>query len=199
MKKIILSVIFVHLVVLFFLSSPRVVLQQKPKPLSVHTFQMTSPSLSVNSSTPSVQREKKPCKKKVSQKQKKLNKAPVARQQSKQISSFSVDRKWKELDEALAKIENKIYAKPHLPGEMECENSREILAAFLRNSLKFPELGIVELQLCIDTNGKMSRLTILKWESQKNKVYLEETLPLLRFPLVLGEQKIFNLILCNEI
>jgi outer membrane biosynthesis protein TonB len=125
------------------------------------------------------------------------------------------DKVLKEIDEALAKIDDKVYPKPHakldvpqikgtapLPfpdfGEME-GTDEETLGSFLSSSLNLPEFGEVKIQLTIKKDGTVARLTVLQAESKKNKAYLEKHLPLLRFPLILDKEKTFTLTFCNEI
>jgi hypothetical protein len=127
---------------------------------------------------------------------------------------------WKEIDEALAKIDDKVYSKPQskldvpqvkgsssskIPfpdfGEMEEEvgTHEEILISFLDSSLTLPEFGEVKIQLTVKKDGTVVRLVVLEAESQKNKAYLEKNLPLLKFPLILDKEKTFTLKFCNAI
>lgn len=129
------------------------------------------------------------------------------------------DKLWKEVDEALAKIDNKVYSKPQskldvpqikssssskIPfpdfGEMEEEagTDEETLISFLRTSLKLPEFGEVKIQLTVKKDGSVVRLVVLEAESQKNKAYLEKNLPQLKFPLIFDKEKTFTLTFCNE-
>ena len=125
------------------------------------------------------------------------------------------DKVLQEIDEALAKIDDKVYSKPHvkldvpqikgtapLPfpdfGEME-GTDEETLGSFLSSSLNLPEFGEVKIQLTIKKDGTVARLIVLQAESKKNKAYLEKHLPLLRFPLILDKEKTFTLTFCNEI
>lgn len=130
------------------------------------------------------------------------------------------DKVWKEIDEALAKIDDKVYSKPHpkldVPQFKGSSPSRvpfpdfgeavegegtdeETLVTFLHTSLNLPEFGEVKIQLTIKKDGSVARLVVLQAESRKNKSYLEKHLPLLRFPLLLDKEKIFTLTFCNEI
>jgi outer membrane biosynthesis protein TonB len=127
------------------------------------------------------------------------------------------DKVWKEIDEALAKIDDKVYSKRQskldvptmkgisplsLPfGEVdEGEGTEEeALGSFLTSSLKLPEFGEVKIQLTIKKDGSVARLVVVQTESRKNKDYLEKHLPLLRFPLILDKEKTFTLTFCNEI
>jgi hypothetical protein len=129
------------------------------------------------------------------------------------------DKVWKEIDEALAKIDDKVYSKPQskldvpqvrsssssqIPfpdfGEMEEEigTHEETLISFLHTSLKLPEFGEVKIQLTVKKDGSVVRLVVLEAQSQKNKAYLEKNLPLLKFPLIFDKEKTFTLTFCNE-
>ncbi len=126
------------------------------------------------------------------------------------------DKVWKEIDEALAKIDDKVYSKPQskldvpkvkgssqIPfpdfGEDDEGTEEETLASFLHTSLNLPEFGEVKIQMTIKKDGTVARLSVLQAESHKNKAYLEKHLPLLRFPLILDKEKTFTFTFCNEI
>ena len=127
---------------------------------------------------------------------------------------------WKEIDEALAKIDDKVYSKsqskldvPKVKGFSPSqipfpdfgedgdgeEAEEETLASFLHTSLNLPEFGEVKIQMTIKKDGTVARLSVLQAESHKNKAYLEKHLPLLRFPLILDKEKTFTFTFCNEI
>lgn len=127
------------------------------------------------------------------------------------------DKVWKEIDEALAKIDDKVYSKPQskldvpkvkgsspsqipFPDFGEDEGSEEeTLASFLHTSLNLPEFGEVKIQMTIKKDGTVARLSVLQAESRKNKSYLEKHLPLLKFPLILDKETTFTFTFCNEI
>ena len=79
------------------------------------------------------------------------------------------------------------------------ETQEEGLVGFLHSSLNLPEFGEVTIQLTMKRDGTVARLVVLKAESKKNKAYLEQHLPLLKFPLILENEKTFTLTFCNEI
>ncbi|HSX12492.1 MAG TPA: hypothetical protein VLF61_03290 [Rhabdochlamydiaceae bacterium] len=130
------------------------------------------------------------------------------------------DKVWKEIDEALAKIDDKVYSKrqskldvPKMKGSSPSKlpfpdfgeadegegTEEETLGSFLSSSLNLPEFGEVKIQMTIKKDGSVARLVVLQTESRKNKAYLEKHLPLLRFPLILDKEKTFTLTFCNEI
>jgi outer membrane biosynthesis protein TonB len=123
-----------------------------------------------------------------------------------------------EIDEALAKIDDKVYSRPQskldvpqvrgsAPVELpffefeglEPGTHEEALISFLHDSLKLPEFGEVKIQLTVHKDGSVARLVVLKAESPKNKAYLEKNLLLLKLPLILDKEKTFTLTFCNEI
>ncbi|CUI17812.1 tolA protein of Tol-Pal system [Candidatus Protochlamydia naegleriophila] len=66
-------------------------------------------------------------------------------------------------------------------------NAREIsyrdeVAQRLKLNLRLPDHGSVKVKLTLDRSGKVSQVTIVASESQKNKQYIEKTLPTLFFP-----------------
>jgi outer membrane biosynthesis protein TonB len=130
------------------------------------------------------------------------------------------DKVWKEINEALAKIDDKVYSKsqskldvPQMKGTSPSKfpfpdfgemdegegTEEETLGSFLSSSLNLPEFGEVKIQLTIKKDGSVARLSVLQAESKKNKAYLEKHLPLLKFPLILDKEKTFTLTFCNEI
>ena len=59
---------------------------------------------------------------------------------------------------------------------------REELITELQHSLRLPEHGNVQVELVIERNGKVLSFLVLDSESQKNKRYVEQAIPLLNFP-----------------
>lgn len=118
-----------------------------------------------------------------------------------------------EIDEPLAKIEEKVYSPPRLKldvpriesssFEMEVgvqgKKSEETLIEFLHGALHLPEFGEVKIQLTLNRDGTAARLVVLQAESKNNRAYLEEVLPRLQFPLILEQEKTFTLTFCNEL
>ena len=124
-----------------------------------------------------------------------------------------------ELEEAFAKIEEKrekVYSSSKLDvprlatpaqtepifsggiGGFDEPSYQETLVAYLHQSLHLPEYGEVKIQLSLNKDGTVSKLTVLKSESSKNKVYLEKNLILLKFPR-LEKDETFVFTFCNEI
>ena len=128
---------------------------------------------------------------------------------------------WQEIDEALAKIDHKVYSKsqskldvPQVKGSTpsflpvpdfgdledgEEGTDEETLISFLHTSLNLPEFGEVKIQLTVKKDGSVSRLVVLEAQSQKNRAYLEKHLTLLKFPIIFDKEKTFTLTFCNEI
>jgi hypothetical protein len=222
-KKIALFVASVHLLVIFlFCFSPVKKPISPKKHLAVRTI---SPRTSPASRTGSVVAAPKP---KVTKKESPTTKtatkpAPLKSKPLQQKKPAVVekgkppkapDKVWKEIDEALAKIDDKVYSKPQskldvpkVEGSSPSQiffseddgNEEETLASFLHTSLNLPEFGEVKIQMTIKKDGTVARLTVLQAESHKNKAYLEKHLPLLRFPLILDNEKTFTFTFCNEI
>lgn len=74
----------------------------------------------------------------------------------------------------------------------------------LHQSLHLPEFGEVKIQLTLRQDGSIAKLVILNTESEKNRRYLESSLPKLRLPsfdrsLVAKAEQTFVLTFCNEI
>jgi outer membrane biosynthesis protein TonB len=236
-KKLALFVVSVHLLVIFlFCFSPVKKPISPKKHIAVRTIQpktRTSPAprthqVGGSASAPKPKITKKEAPKKESPANKTVAKpAPVKSKPIQQKKPAMVekgkppkapDKVWKEIDEALAKIDDKVYSKPQskldvpkvkgsspsqIPfpdfGEDDEGTEDETLASFLHTSLNLPEFGEVKIQMTIKKDGTVVRLTVLQAESHKNKAYLEKQLPLLRFPLILDKEKTFTFTFCNEI
>ncbi len=123
---------------------------------------------------------------------------------------------WNEIDQALAKIEEKSYPiskpLPALPKPLKFldehdseENTQEEKRAlldvmgFLHDTLHLPEVGEVRIAITVRKDGVIAKVVVLHAESQKNKLYLQEHLPLLQLPLQLDQEKIWTITFCNEI
>lgn len=123
---------------------------------------------------------------------------------------------WNEIDQALAKIEKKSYPSSkqsvNLPqpitfldeisSEQESEgDDRAIthLMGFLHDTLHLPEVGEVKIEITVRKDGTIAKMVVLRAESRKNKLYLEERLPLLQLPMNFDVEKTWILTFCNEI
>lgn len=75
------------------------------------------------------------------------------------------------------------------------------LIGYLHQTLNLPEHGEVKIQLTLKQDGTFVKLVVLKTESEKNRRYLEASLPHLRFPELQGnkKQETFVVTFCNEI
>ncbi len=226
-KKITLFVTSVHLLVLAFLCfspvkkpiSPKkhiAVRTIQPKPRSVAVAPRTRPAAVASVPKPKAIKKEtptnKPAPKPAPAKSKPIpQKKPAMIEKGK--TPKAPDKVWKEIDEALAKIDDKVYSKPQskldvpevsglqipFPDFGDEGTEEETLASFLQTSLNLPEFGQVKIQMTIKKDGTIARLTVLQAESHKNKAYLEKNLPLLRFPLILDKEKTFTFTFCNEI
>lgn len=119
---------------------------------------------------------------------------------------------WNEIDQALAKIEKKSYptSKPllNLPQPLtfldeeeavEDDSTVSHLMGFLHDTLHLPEVGEVKIAITVRKNGTVAKVVILSSESQKNKLYLQEHLPLLQLPMEFDQEKTWTMTFCNEI
>jgi outer membrane biosynthesis protein TonB len=83
--------------------------------------------------------------------------------------------------------------------EVKDESFHESLIAHLHEALNLPEYGEVKIQLTLNPDGSVAKVAVLKSESEKNRGYLEKSLPHLQFPPLRGSQQTFTLTFCNEI
>lgn len=137
-------------------------------------------------------------------------KKPVIKKVELQKPAISAEI-WDEIDQALAKIEQNSYSKrrPSLEREtpallpnavvQESEESHSMLVGFLHEALHLPEMGEVKIQLTVRKNGTVANVVVLSAASHKNKLYLQEHLPNLQFPMHFDEEKTWTLTFCNEI
>jgi len=86
----------------------------------------------------------------------------------------------------------------------ELNNYSEFLVAYLQQHLHLPDFGEVKVEISLRQDGNIEKYVVLKTESEKNRKYLEERLPALRFPEFKGKglsksRQTFVLTFCNEI
>lgn len=120
---------------------------------------------------------------------------------------------WSEIDQALAKIEKKSYPVAKQPiqvprpvtfldferSELDESDAVSNLMGFLRETLRLPEVGEVKMEIMVKKDGTIGKVVVLRSESQKNKLYLQEHLPLLQLPMQLDQDKTWVVTFCNEI
>jgi hypothetical protein len=172
------------------------------------------------------QKKTPPEKKEAAVADKKLTKskqpAPPAKKKPPQQNRAKIsDSLLKELEESIAKIENKKAvskvistgkALTPIPLQIDLLSSdhedlsadyADLLVGHLHHSLTLPDYGEVKIQLSLRQDGSVSKLIVLKTESEKNKRYLENNLPKLNFPRFEGtysnkKECTFILTFCNE-
>jgi outer membrane biosynthesis protein TonB len=123
-----------------------------------------------------------------------------------------------ELEESIAKIDekrDKLYRRkePEAPAAIEIlridaleieKNTSDLsyaetLVVHLKQTLNLPDYGEVKIQLTLGRDGSVEKLVIVKSESDKNKRYLEDHLPRLKFPSLNKDTHTFVLTFCNEV
>ncbi len=112
-----------------------------------------------------------------------------------------------DLEESLSRLEEIPTKKPRgmpasAPSFQESDGSYQAtLVGYLKQVLNLPEFGEVKIQLTLKQDGSLVNLLVLKAESEKNRKYLEESLPRLRFPAPSGKKKqeTFIVTFCNEL
>ena len=68
------------------------------------------------------------------------------------------------------------------PSDSSPPNGADRLISFLENVLDLPEYGTVKVHMTIDSEGKLTHLTILEMQNKKNADFLKKRLPELVFP-----------------
>lgn len=145
--------------------------------------------------------------------------SPVKKEQQEDKRERMSQKLLRDLEDSLAKLEAKpkkgakndpvqanlpaAISSLHLdePQEEEAGGYDTSLIGYLRQMLNLPEYGEVKLQLTLKRDGSFVKLVVLKTESEKNRKYLEASLPHLRFPQLEGnkKQETFVVTFCNEL
>jgi len=133
--------------------------------------------------------------------------------------SPSTEKQWKELEERIAKIEAKRATMTNksdwkapqkvevssptasLEKEGKQESYADFLISYLQHHLQLPDIGEVKIQVYVDRNGNLEKMTVIQAESEKNKRYLQAQLPKMTFPPLEGEtlsSQSFILTFCHE-
>ncbi len=144
---------------------------------------------------------------------------PAAKPQDDKRAKMS-QKLLQELEDSLSKLEVKPDKKAgkkqsssqklDLPGPIDAMHSEgafgpsdylSTLVGYLKQTLNLPEYGEVKIQLTLKQDGSVVKLVVIKTESEKNRKYLETSLPHLRFPHLLEnkKQETFIVTFCNEI
>jgi len=87
--------------------------------------------------------------------------------------------------------------------EKDAVSYQELLVAYLKDSLHLPGYGTVKIKLTLESHGVLQDLIILSSDSEVNRLYLENALQELTFPLFseeLSHQKMHNFVLtfCSD-
>ena len=125
----------------------------------------------------------------------------------------------KELEESIAKIESKndkpvVSRKAATPLALQIDAVSEeegsasgdyidLLTHHMHRLLSLPEYGEVKIQLRLRQDGSVAKITVLKAQNEKNRLYLESSLPHLQFPRFEGayaskKEHTFVLTFCNQ-
>jgi hypothetical protein len=177
---------------------PTVKMPARPKPAPAKAPATSKTVTPPKKTPPAPPKSSPPAKKPVAAEKNKPRKSPA-------VKAPPVAREEKE---PLAKIEEKLYTPPRLqlvvpkieePPSQEGSQSEEVLVAFLHGTLNLPEFGDVKIQLTLNRDGSVAKVVVVQAESKKNRAYLEDHLPCLKFPLILEQEKTFTLTFCNEL
>jgi hypothetical protein len=177
---------------------------EPPKPIAKK--QTPEPKAPVKKTAPSPKKEPAIAEKKV---------GPAKQPESIQNRAKISDSLIKELEESIAKIENKsdktkvnkiaspIALQIDAGEEGEQSSYTDTLTSYLYEQLSLPDYGEVKIQLSLRQDGTVAKLVVLKAKNGKNRDYLEKHLPRLRFPPFVGElanqkEHTFVLTFCNE-
>jgi outer membrane biosynthesis protein TonB len=192
----------------------KVVAQAKPSPAQQKKEAIEKPK-------PAAKKPPEPAKKlppivekKVAKEEKKLKAPKKAPDDKRERMSQKL---LQDLEESLAKLDEKPSKKPtgkkahsgdafvpSTPYQDTADFSNDYhstLMGYLKQTLNLPEYGEVKIQLTLKQDGTLVKLVVLKTESEKNRKYLEGSLPHLRFPQLSGKknQETFIITFCNEL
>lgn len=200
-KQIALSVIFLHLAILFALLSHHLVTLEwrSPKPMLIRTVVAAKPA-PVLTTTPSGSKKTAAPISTPTPSSPKKSKTTTSNKTTKNTApAAATTTTWKEIAESL----NSITAEPKkalpalnvptkaashtpLPEETayaEDPSYGEYLITFLQNTLELPEYGEVKIKIEIDSFGQLVDCQILESKNPKNASFLKESLPSLHFPI----------------
>ncbi len=249
---VLLSTIAIHFffLLILFISPSFIFHKKEHKPLIVKTI-INKPQARINTAIekknpPSAQKQAQPSKKPeaatvakaapqkttppvkkepaIGEKQLSKNKpSPAKKNPPPQNRAKISDSLLKELEESIAKIENKgdkkVVHKKESPNnksfvvyplqidtasmQNDPNNYTDTLIDHLHQYLSLPDYGEVKIQLSLRQDGTVVKVVIVKTQSEKNKQYLESTLPGLRFPPFdaahANKENTFTLTFCNEL
>ena len=148
-----------------------------------------------------------------------MDKKPAVAPQTQKTKKTPIPQELlQELEESIAKIDekrDKLYRRKKLEAPAAIEVLRidaldiernvsdlsyaETLVTHLKQTLNLPDYGEVKIQLTLGRDGSVEKLVIVKSESDKNKRYLEDHLPRLKFPNLNKDTHTFVLTFCNEV
>lgn len=174
--------------------------------------------------TPSTKPKAAPAPKKQSVQAKKIEPTPQ-KVEVKKNSSSKVSHLLKELEETVAKIDEKRdkllpvrqldapkWVNPlKIDTIKEMDNDggvgnlsyQESLVEHLKETLDLPEFGQVKIELTLTVKGEVLKLRVLTSESEKNRTYLEKNLQSMKFPPLEAStnegKRTFVLTFCNEL
>lgn len=192
-------------------TKPTAAVKREPQPMqkAAPVQKKTAPTKATPASKPQPIAKKQATSNKpaVIEKGKPIKKAPPKKPEPKQEI-------WNEIDQALAKIEKKSYPvskqtvdlppPPVFLDEVSAGQAGEDdvlshLVGYLHDTLHLPEVGEVKLEITVRKNGTVAKVVVLRAESHKNKLYLQENLPHLQFPLQFDQDKTWTITFCNEV
>ncbi|HSX12369.1 MAG TPA: hypothetical protein VLF61_02650 [Rhabdochlamydiaceae bacterium] len=237
MRRIFTAVFAIHMVaLLYFMISAD--MKKEKKHLRVKTVvaappmqekkqvaHSSRPQRPAQKTAPAKQPPKKESKPTVIAKNSPVKKKQPIEEKKKQKVDPNVSHLLQELEETIAKIDQKRdkdiplkqaeapkWIKPlkiDAIREMSDDNSpdqedftyQDSLISCLRNSLDLPELGEVKIELTLNKEGMVLKLKVVSSESVKNRNYLEKNLQLIKFPPLNGKEtrKTFILTFCNDV
>lgn len=200
-KKIVLTVLFVHLGAVVYLSwgKSQPALNVKNH-IVVHTLKTPPPVQSRTVAAPKKQKPaaKKPAQKKSiateknGQKPAQEKKAPVTKIEPK------AEKRYPEIKlDVPAPVRSLVI--DHPAEQVSLASSSDALIDFLHQSLHLPEFGEVKIEVTLTKEGVVKKLVVIKAENAKNRGYLEKEIPNLKFPRIQEEEKTYILTFCNEL
>lgn len=193
----------------------------KPKPKIEAPKPVPKPAAAPTAPNKSSVQKKEPA---IANKQIKKDAKPAEKKEVKNENRAKIsDQLKKQLEESIVKIEakqqahhsksfssNSISTTPIqlqidlISAEFSDSDYPNEMTAHLHNCLHLPEFGEVKIQLTLRQDGSVAKLVVLRSESERNKRYLESSLPKLQFPSFTGsfakkKDHTFILTFCNEI
>ena len=192
-KKIVCSVLFIHLIFLFIFTHKKISPANIPSKIHVKTYvqkekkpSVISQSAPKKSLSPVSKKKKVVATEKPSEGIAKISPSLLEelRQNMDSISPLDQKLEKKEVIIIPERIQNLQIEQPFQPVDRTSEEVpyEALLSGVLKNGLTLPDYGEVKTRITLTPDGSLVQIEILKSKSRQNESYLKNRLPEITFP-----------------